>query len=79
MTSACVYREKKGDDVITSQEFHDIYYEQMYDRQVIVRLKDGRELRGLFNDEFFEDNSVLVDCQVVPIDRIESMKLLEEK
>ena len=51
----------------------------MYDRQVIVRLKDGRELRALFNDEFFEDNSVLVDCQVVPIDRIESMKLLEEK
>ena len=70
---------KKGDDVITSQEFHDIYYEQMYDRQVIVRLKDGRELRGLFNDEFFEDNSVLIDCQVVTIDRIESMKLFEEK
>lgn len=46
-----------------SQEFHEKYY-SMYDKIVRITLRDGSERVGLFNDEFYEDSSILVFCKV---------------
>lgn len=59
-----------------SQAFHDRYY-HMYDKPVKVTLKDGTELVGLFNDEFYGDSAILVRCEVIKIQDIENMELVE--
>lgn len=59
-----------------SETFHK-KYSNMYDKKVKVIFKDGTERVGLFNDEFFEDSAILVNCEVIKIADIERMELLE--
>ena len=60
-----------------SEAFHK-KYEDMYDRLVKVYFQDGTVRIGLFNDEFYEDSSILVSCEVIKIADIKRMELLEE-
>lgn len=62
-----------------SDEFHQKYYDEMYDKNVRVTLKDGRQIAGIYNDEFYEDASVLVNCETVKIEDIEKMELMGEE
>lgn len=59
-----------------SEAFHK-QYEDLYDKLVRIHLKDGTVRIGLFNDEFYEDSSILVSCEVVKIHDIKKMELLE--
>lgn len=61
-----------------SQEFHEKYYDSMYDKPVKVTPKDGSNRVGLFNDEFYEDSSILVGCEVIKIENIEKMELVDD-
>lgn len=61
-----------------SQEFHNKYYDKMYDKKVKVILKNGTEIVGLYNDEFYEDCAIFVNYEVVKIADIETMELIEE-
>ena len=60
-----------------SEAFHEEYAD-MYDQFVRIFFKDGSVRIGLFNDEFYEDSSILVSCEVIKIADIERMELLEE-
>ena len=60
-----------------SPKFHEKYY-SMYDKNVRVTFKDGSERVGLFNDEFYEDSSILVSCDVVKIADIDKIELAED-
>ena len=60
------------------QAFHK-QYADMYDKFVRIYLKDGSMRIGLFNDEFYEDTSILVSCEVIKITDIEKMELFEEQ
>ena len=46
-----------------SEAFHK-QYEDLYDMLVKIYFKDGTVRIGLFNDEFYEDSSILVSCEV---------------
>lgn len=61
-----------------SEAFHK-QYADMYDKFVRIYFKDGSVRIGLFNDEFYEDSSILVSCEVIKIADIEQMELLEEQ
>lgn len=61
-----------------SEAFHKQYVD-MYDKFVKIYFRDGSVRMGLFNDEFYEDNSILVSCEVIKIADIERMELLEEQ
>ena len=61
-----------------SEAFHK-QYAYMYDKFVRIYLKDGSMRIGLFNDEFYEDISILVSCEVIKITDIEKMELFEEQ
>lgn len=61
-----------------SEAFHEEYAD-MYDQFVRIFFKDGSVRIGLFNDEFYEDSSILVSCEVIRIADIEKMELLEEQ
>ena len=60
-----------------SQKFHEKYYDSMFDKLVKITLKDGAERVGLFNDEFYEDNSILVSCEVIKLADIAKIELVE--
>ena len=62
-----------------SEKFHEKYYDAMFDKLVKLTRKDGSERVGLFNDEFYEDSSILFDCEVVKIADIEKMELFENE
>ena len=59
-----------------SWAFHETYYDEMFDKVVKVTLKNGRQIVGTYNDEFFEDASVFVNYEVVKIDDIDKMELV---
>ena len=61
-----------------SEEFHEKYAD-MYDNFVKITFKDGTEKIGLFNDEFYEDSSILVSCEVIKIEDIGRMELAEDE
>ena len=61
-----------------SEAFHK-QYADMYDKIVRIYFKDGSVHIGLFNDEFYEDISILVSCEVIKITDIEKMELFEEQ
>ena len=51
----------------------------MYDNLVKITFKNGTEKVGLFNDEFYEDSSILVSCEVIKIEDIERMELVVDE
>ena len=61
-----------------SEAFHKKYAD-MYDNFVRIFFKDGSVRIELFNDEFYEDSSIFVSCEVIKIADIERMELLEEQ
>lgn len=61
-----------------SQEFHNKYYDNMYDKKVKVILKNGKEIIGYYNDEFYEETSIFVNYEVIKIQDIDKMILIEE-
>ena len=61
-----------------SETFHK-QYADMYDKIVRIYFTDGSVRIGLFNDEFYEDNSILVSCDVIKIADIERMELFSEQ
>lgn len=60
---------------LSSQEFHNKYYDKLYDKLVKICFIDGIERTGLFNDEFYDDNSILFDYKVVKIKDIATIDL----
>ena len=50
----------------SSEAFHERYAE-LYDRNVLIFLKDGQTAEGVFCDEFFEDESILLGGMEVRI------------
>ena len=50
----------------------------MYDKFVRIHFKDGSVRTGLFNDEFYDDSSILVSCEVIKITDIDRMELLDK-
>lgn len=61
-----------------SEAFHK-QYADMLDKAVRIYLKDGSLVIGLFNDEFYDDQSILVSCKVLKIADIEKMELCENQ
>ncbi len=61
-----------------SETFHK-QYADMYDKIVRIYFTDGSVRIGLFNDEFYDDNSILVSCDVIKIADIERMELFSEQ
>ena len=65
-----------------SEDFHKKYAE-LYDRLVVVTLKDGSTIRGIFADEFYEDESILIspvgnDICIIELADIEKLELSTE-
>ena len=54
-------------------------YADLYDKIVRIYFTDGSVRIGLFNDEFYDDDSILVSCDVIKIADIERMELFSEQ
>lgn len=64
--------------IFYNEEFYNKYYDKMYDKKVKVILKDGSEIIGLYNDEFYEECSIFVNYEVIKIADIKEMILIED-
>lgn len=50
-------------------------HEMLYDHLVIVTLKNGEIIEGSYCDDFFEDESIMVGCNIIKIADVEKMVL----
>ncbi len=63
-----------------AEQFHNRYI-QLYEHIVVVTLIDGTTLEGLYNDDFYEDEAILIglidspNVAIVKIDDIQKMEL----
>ena len=63
-----------------AEQFHNRYI-QLYEHIVVVTLIDGTTLEGLYNDDFYEDEAILIslidspNVAIVKIDDIRKMEL----
>ncbi len=54
---------------------------QLYEHIVVVTLIDGTALEGLYNDDFYEDEAILIslidspNVEIIKIDNIRKMEL----
>ena len=66
-----------------AEAFHNDYY-ALYDRHVTVTLKDGRKIEGYFADEFFQDETIMInepgeEIEFLKIAEIEKMQLMDNE
>ena len=63
-----------------AEQFHNRYI-QLYEHIVVVTLIDGTTLEGFYNDDFYEDEEILIslidspNVAIVKIDDIQKMEL----
>lgn len=57
-----------------SFDFHNRHYDEMYDKQVQVILKSGDKLDGIFSDEFFDEDIILISGKELWFIKIEDIK-----
>lgn len=65
---------------LNSKEFHN-KYSNMLDQKVRVTLNSDYVINGYFNNEFYEDNSILINngtLVTIKIEAIKSIELIEE-
>ena len=58
--------------------FHYRYYRKMFNKKIMVVLNNGDIIRGVFNAEIPEDESIQVGKQVLKIEDIDLVKLIED-
>lgn len=68
------------DKYFKAEQFHNRYI-QLYELFVVVTLIDGTTLEGLYNDDFYEDEAILIslinspNVAIVKIDDIQKMEV----
>ena len=68
------------DKYFKAEQFHNRYI-QLYGHFVVVTLIDGTTLEGLYNDDFYEDEAILIslinspNVAIVKIDDIQKMEV----
>lgn len=58
--------------------FHYRYYKKMFGKYILVVLRNGDILKGGFNAELPEVDSIKVGSRVVKIEDIDMVKIIEE-
>ena len=58
--------------------FHYRYYRKMFNKKIMVVLNNGDIVRGIFNAEIPEDESIQVGKQVIKIEDIDLVKLIKD-
>ena len=61
---------------LSSQEFHN-KYSKMLEQKVKIVLNNDYIINGYFNDEFYEDNSILINNGTLVTIKIEAIKSIE--
>lgn len=65
---------------IKSEDFHN-KYSNMLGKKVKIILNSDYKIIGYFNDEFYEDNSILINSEslvTIKIDAIKEIVLMED-
>ena len=71
------YEDNKwaNEDYVESVRFHYDHID-MFNKEVKLTLKDETIIKGLYNDESYEDSSIVVDGKTVKICDIECIELV---
>ena len=73
----CLVKKKKKYDGISGM-FHYRYYKKMFNKKILLVLNNGDIVRGIFNAEIPETESIQVGKQVIKIEDIDLVKLIKD-
>lgn len=74
-----VFRRSRGEYKDINEMFHYRYYKRMFNKYVMVVLRNGDIMRGNFNAELPEVDSVKIGSRIVKIEDIDLIKLIEDE
>lgn len=72
-------RRKNGNYKDINEMFHHRYYKRMFNKYIMVVLRNGDIMRGNLNAELPEVDSIKVGSRIVKIEDIDLIKLIENE
>ncbi len=72
------FRRKKGNYKDINEMFHHRYYKKMFGKYVMIVLSNGDIIKGGYNAEIPEENSVKIGSRIIKIEDIELIKIIED-
>ena len=72
------FRLKRGEYKDINEMFHHRYYKKMFNKYIQVCLANGDIIKGGFNAELPEIDSVKIGSRIIKIEDIELIRLLED-
>lgn len=72
------FDNKRGKFDNINEMFHFRYYKKMFNKKIVAVLSNGDVIRGIFNAEIPETNSIQIGKRLVKIEDIEMVNLEKE-
>ena len=72
-------RRRKGEYKNINEMFHYRYYKRMFNKYVMIVLRNGDIMKGNFSAELPEINSIKIGSRIVKIEDIDLIKLIEDE
>ena len=73
-----IFRRKKGIYKDINEMFHHRYYKRMFNKYVMIVLRNGDIMKGNFSAELPEVDSIKIGSRIVKIEDIDLIKLIED-
>ncbi len=74
-----IFRRKKGIYKDINEMFHHRYYKRMFNKYVMIVLRNGDIMKGNFSAELPEVDSIKIGSRIVKIEDIDLIKLIEDE
>lgn len=74
-----IFRRKKGIYKDINEMFHYRYYKRMFNKYVMIVLRNGDIMKGNFSAELPEVDSIKIGSRIVKIEDIDLIKLIEDE
>ena len=74
-----IFRRKKGIYKDINEMFHYRYYKRMFNKYVMIVLRNGDIMKGNFSAELPEVDSIKIGSRIVKIEDIDLIKLTEDE
>lgn len=72
------FDNKRGKFDNINEMFHFKYYKKMFNKKIVVVLSNGDIIRGVFNTELPETDSIQVGKQIIKIKEIDMVNLIKD-
>ncbi len=72
------FDNKRGKFDNINEMFHFKYYKKMFNKKIVIVLSNGDIIRGIFNAELPEEDSIQIGKRIIKIQDIDMINLIKD-